>query len=226
MKTAEQALVESILDGLASEDISVIEKAAHVAEQVDSYREHVAATGPKIEKGIHPMTKHDELIRAIAKNVVDRATPAVFDKSAYVKAIERRVAEVHGVTPADGDRVYPSAFTRTIVEDEIGQTLFKAMRAAKGPEVDPPEDEVAEAPVSRGKAHDEMQALADRHHRANPHLSAARAYADVYADKANADLKNRVIAEHLSPKLRTPPGRVVQVAPARAANHGTMARTA
>ena len=224
MKTAEQALVESILDGLASEDISVIEKAAHVAEQVDSYRDHVAATGPKIEKGI-PMTKHDELIRAIAKNVVDRATPAVFDKSAYVKAIERRVAEVHGVTPADGDRVYPSAFTRTIVEDEIGQTLFKAMRFAKGPEVDPPQDEAAEAPVSRGKAHDEMQALADRHHRANPHLSAARAYANVYADKANAELKNRVIGEHLSPKMRTPPGHAVQVAPSRSANHATMVRT-
>ncbi len=220
MKTAEQALVESILDGLASEDISVIEKAAHVAEQVDSYREHVAATGPKIEKGI-PMTKHDELIRAIAKNVVDRATPAVFDKSAYVKAIERRAAEIRKAGRTDAQ-----AFTDCITGDEVGQTLFKAMRAAKGPEVDPPEDEVAEAPVSRGKAHDEMQALADRHHRANPHLSAARAYADVYADKANADLKNRVIAEHLSPKLRTPPGRVVQVAPARAANHGTMARTA
>ena len=90
------------------------------------------------------------------------------------------------------------------------------MQYAKGPEVEG-DVKQEEEPVSRGPAHDKMQALADRYHRANPHLSPARSYSDVYQDKANAELRDAVIAEQLNRErvpyrfTRTPAGHAVTV---------------
>jgi len=101
------------------------------------------------------------------------------------------------------------AFTRIMTLTPEGQLLFKASLRAPGAEPKAPEPE--EEPPSRGEAHDEMQRRADRYHAANPHLSAARAYTDVYSARENADLRNRVIAEHLSPRPRAPAARRLNV---------------
>ena len=56
-------------------------------------------------------------------------------------------------------------------------------------------------PPANGPAHDAMQRLADAHQLDNPDKSPSQAYASVYADPANADLRRRVVAEHVAPRL-------------------------
>jgi len=95
------------------------------------------------------------------------------------------------------------------METAEGRDLFTLYKAAQ-PDAPKPV-EAPEPPISRGAAHDKMQRLADEHRRANPHLSPARAYVDVYQDRANAELRNQVIAEQLSPRPRAHVARRVDV---------------
>jgi hypothetical protein len=141
------------------------------------------------------MSLHDEKIIAIAKNVVaGRCMDAVFERSAYHKAIEKRAAEIrrNGESPQQ-------SYTRAITQDEDGKTLFQAMRHAKGPEVerDAAQDDAKPTAPPLGPAGRRMQALADDHARAYPNKSPAGAYAAVYTDPANAALRNQVRNEDL-----------------------------
>jgi len=120
---------------------------------------------------------------------------------------------------------YEQSFTRMMTETPEGNLFFKA--SLRAPRAEPRAPEPEEEPPSRGEAHDEMQRRADRYHAANPHLSAARAYVDTYMARENAELRNLVIAEHLSPRPRAPAGRRLPYEdPNRnAAVRETMART-
>jgi len=226
-RTPEEALLASILDGLlGDEDLSDIEKATHVIEQVDAYRAHIEkAETPfintlKSTKLEEPnMTYHDEVIRAIATNVIERNTPAVFDESAYLKAIKVHADEVRKAGRSDAQ-----AFADCITTDDIGVSLYQAMRFAKGREVegDEVQDEVQPA-APKGPANQELARLADAHLAAHPELGKdafgrpksdggrAAAHVYVYGHPDNRDLVARVKAEDLAGIPRTPGGHAVTV---------------
>jgi hypothetical protein len=189
---AERALCESLASILA--DDAVVDKATCMAEQIKDYQHYVAQA--RSAKGVSKMSLHDEKIIAIAKNVVaGRCMDAVFEKSAYHKAIERRAEAIRrpGET-AEG------AYTRALMDDPDAKLLKRAMRSAKGSELeegDARQDDVKPAAPPLGPAGRRMQALADDHLRANPKKTPAGAYAAVYAHPANAALREQVKNEDL-----------------------------
>jgi hypothetical protein len=64
----------------------------------------------KIMKGTN-MTLHDETIRAIAKRAVEHGVSAVFEKSSYLKAIERRSSEIRRAGRTDARRLRTASST-------------------------------------------------------------------------------------------------------------------
>ncbi len=167
--TPEDALKMSIQSGL--DDDSVVDKDAWAKEQLDAYRDHV---GKRVtfRKGA-TMALYDELIVNIAKNVVTYGADPVFEKSAFKQAIDGRVFELYKVKPDAGDKVYPAAFTKCITTDPDGIALFKAMRFAKGHEIEvaPPEPP-KERP--KGPAYRRLDALAQDHLRRHSNLTTQR----------------------------------------------------
>ena len=143
------------------------------------------------------MPNPSTIILKNARYVVEYGGEPAFPKSTYYNAINKRAAEIRRA----GETV-EKAFTRCIVDDDVGRTLYKASKQADGPEIegDAVQDFVA-APPTKGPAHDAMQRLADSHNRKFPDKSPAQSYASVYSDPANSELRQRVIAEHLSPRL-------------------------
>jgi len=143
-------------------------------------------------KGMTPMHA------SFRKTLIDAGYVPTIRKSIYDEALESLGDELR--RPGDSDA---KAYTRGM-ETAEGRDLFALYKAAPP---DLPQDDLPEEPQSRGPAHDEMQRKADRHRAANPHLSAARAYSDVYTDRLNAELRDAVVAEHLSPRPRAPAAR-------------------
>ncbi|MFZ0209887.1 MAG: hypothetical protein WAL59_27910 [Roseiarcus sp.] len=188
----EDALRASIASGLADDDIA--DKAAWIAEQTKAYNEHIAKSIVTIRKGATEMSVSDETIIAIAKNVVERGAPAVFAKSAYITAIATRADAIRKAGEST-----QQAFARAITEDDVGRLLYKASKAATGPEVEPAEVEPPKQPSYMGQpGHARMQVLADDYKNANPRLSPAGAYAHVYSHPDNTALREQCKAEHFA----------------------------
>jgi hypothetical protein len=115
------------------------------------------------------------------------------EKHNYVDAIAKRAAELRSPSESDAQ-----AFAKCIVDDDLGKLLYKAMKAAPGPEVKPEPEAKPEAPTFVGPAHAKMHAKAVELRRANPHLSFEGAYAQCYADRHNVALRKQVRDEHLA----------------------------
>ena len=202
---ANDALRLALTSGLI--DDQVVDKAAWVDEQLKQYRTVVGKGAVAIRKGAENMELHDETIVAIAKNVAaGRCTNAVFAKSIYHAAITKRANEIRREGRTDAQ-----AYVDCVTDDEIGRTLFKAMRVADGPDHELAPAEQPKAP-ELGPASAQMQALADDHLKAHPELAERRgvkdggkaaAYAAAYAHPNNHDLRERVKAEHLAALTRS-----------------------
>jgi hypothetical protein len=112
---------------------------------------------------------HESLVLDFAKRQVEGERTGL-EKHDYLAAIEGRAAKLR----ADGESKEQS-FTKTIVDDEIGKLLFKALKRAPGSEVKPapqpsPPSREAEAKLL-GPAHARLHSQAVDHQRANPRLS-------------------------------------------------------
>ena len=97
------------------------------------------AAGPgNTNKGTVSMTDFEKIIRDHESLVLDFAKRQVegertgLEKHDYLAAIEGRAAKLR----ADGESKEQS-FTKTIVDDEIGKLLYKALKRAPGSEVKP-----------------------------------------------------------------------------------------
>jgi hypothetical protein len=117
---------------------------------------------------------HESLVLDFAKRQVEGERTGL-EKHDYLAAIEGRAAKLR----ADGESKEQS-FTKTIVDDEIGKLLFKALKRAPGSEVKPapqpsPPSREAEAKLL-GPAHARLHSQAVDHQRANPRLSYESAY--------------------------------------------------
>jgi hypothetical protein len=194
--SAEDALKQSIQSGLDDDDIK--DKAAWIAAQQKAYDNHVGRRVVAIRKGATEMALHDELIVRIAKNVITQGADPVFEKSAFKQAIDGRVFELYKVKPDAGDKVYPAAFTKCITTDPNGIALFKAMRFAKGHEVEP--SPIPEVPKlsDLGPAHAKLEVLARDHKLANDRKTIEQARSYVYAHPDNVALREACKQEHFA----------------------------
>lgn len=213
--TPAQALAISLATGL--DDPNVVDKGAYVAEQTRDYLEHVA----KLAKGtVVPFRKgdavHQETIVAIAKNVIERGADPVFAKHEYIAAVNKRALEIK----KPSGESFQQAFSRAIsTPGDIGALLYRASKFAQGPETGPNLDVpngsstkpdgtpwpatgpnsstgATKIPAWEGPASAKMRALADDHAKANPRKTEAGAYAAVYTDPKNQELRQAVISEH------------------------------
>ena len=92
------------------------------------------------------------------------------------------------------------AFTRAIVEDEIGKVLFKAMQRAPGPDHVPQVEKSAKpsTPQHIGPAHAKLHSMAVDHQRAHPGQSYAYSHSYIYSHPDNSALRAQVRDEHLA----------------------------
>jgi len=97
-----------------------------------------AAGAGNTDKGTTSMTDFEKIIRDHEILVLDFAKRQIegertgLEKHDYLAAIEGRAAKLR----ADGESKEQS-FTKTIVEEEIGKLLYKALKRAPGAEVKP-----------------------------------------------------------------------------------------
>jgi hypothetical protein len=157
-------------------------------------------------KGTTSMTDFEKIIRDHEVLVLDFAKRQVegertgLEKHDYLAAIENRATKLR----ADGESKEQS-FTKTIVEDEIGKLLYKALKRAPGSEVkpapqpSPPSREAAAALL--GPAHARLHSQAVDHQRANPRLSYESAYSRMYTHPENAGLRAEINREHLAASM-------------------------
>jgi len=140
------------------------------------------------------VVKNDESVVMFAKMQVDGHGTGL-EKSDWLKIIEGRAADIYG------DTITPQrAFAKTITEDETGRLLYKALRAAPGPEVKPapPEKLHAEDDQFHGKpAHALLHSLAVDHAKAHS-MSYSRAYAHLYGKPEHVALRDQIRREHLA----------------------------
>ena len=157
-------------------------------------------------KGTASMTDFEKIIRDHEILVLDFAKRQVegertgLEKHDYLAAIENRAAKLR----ADGESK-EQAFTKTIVDDEIGKLLFKALKRAPGSEVKaapqpaPPSREAAAELL--GPAHAKMHSQAIDFQRANPQHSYESAYSRMYTHPENASLRAEINREHLAASM-------------------------
>jgi hypothetical protein len=142
---------------------------------------------------------HESLVLDFAKRQVEGERTGL-EKHDYLAAIEGRAAKLR----ANGESKEQS-FTKTIVEDEIGKLLYKALKRAPGSEVKPapqpaPPSREAEATLL-GPAHARLHSQAVDHQRANPRLSYESAYSRMYTAPENAGLRAEINREHLAASM-------------------------
>jgi hypothetical protein len=142
---------------------------------------------------------HEILVLDFAKRQVEGEQTGL-EKHDYLAAIENRATKLR----ANGESKEQS-FTKTIVEDEIGKLLYKALKRAPGAEVKPAPQPV---PPSReesarllGPAHARLHSQAVDHQRANPRLSYESAYSRMYTHPENAGLRAEINREHLAASM-------------------------
>jgi hypothetical protein len=150
-------------------------------------------------KGTVSMTDFEKIIRDHEVLVLDFAKRQVegertgLEKHDYLAAIEGRAAKLR----ADGESKEQS-FTKTIVDDEIGKLLYKALKRAPGSEVKPAPQPAPPSPEAAarllGPAHAKMHSMAIDFQRANPRHSRERIHGIV----------TRAHTVELTPRRRTP----------------------
>jgi hypothetical protein len=142
---------------------------------------------------------HESLVLDFAKRQVEGERTGL-EKHDYLAAIEGRAAKLR----ADGESKEQS-FTKTIVEDEIGKLLYKALKRAPGSEVKPAPQPAPPGPEAAanllGPAHAKMHSQAVDHQRANPRLSYEAAYSRMYTHADNAGLRAEINREHLAASM-------------------------
>jgi hypothetical protein len=142
---------------------------------------------------------HEILVLDFAKRQVDGERTGL-EKHDCLAAIEGRAAKLR----TDGESKEQS-FTKTIVEDEIGRLLYKALKSAPGAEVKPAPQPATPSPEEAAKllgpAHARMHSQAVDHQRANPRLSYEAAYSRMYTHADNAGLRAEINREHLGASM-------------------------
>jgi hypothetical protein len=205
--TAEQCLKESLMSGFEDPDIDL---ASWLNQQVEAYGAHVGKRVVPFKKGATEMDVSTQTLVAIAKGVIERGASPIYEKHVYIGAIAALADEIKKAGESTAQ-----AFTRAITQDESGRVLYQCLKFAKGPEVEPfqvspngtaaspwptpgPSSSAAatKIPPWAGPNHARMQSLADDHLAANPRKSPASAYAAVYTDPRNLELRQAVVAEH------------------------------
>ncbi|SFK83508.1 hypothetical protein [Methylocapsa palsarum] len=141
--------------------------------------------------------RNDVADAAVAKKIYDGVFAGTLDAKKY--QINNLIRTRAGDIRKDSESP-EQAFTRCITEDAAGKLLFKAMKAARGPEIEghAPQDNVPrKEPEFIGPAHARLHSLAVDHMRAHPGLTYAGSYTYLYSHKDNADLRAAVKAEHM-----------------------------
>ena len=131
-----------------------------------------------------------------ARAALEYGFAPAFPKSTYIDAINKRAAAIQ----APGETV-EKAFTRCIVDDEIGKLLYQVSKRAAGPEIedDDVRDDVKPMKFSDlGPAHAKLEVLARDHRMAHPAMSIEGARSAVYTNQANADLREQIKQEHFA----------------------------
>jgi hypothetical protein len=143
------------------------------------------------------VVKDDSSVLMFAKMQIEGRGTGL-EKHDWLKIIKGRAADLYGetVTPEQ-------AFSRTIVEDETGRLLYKALKAAPGFEVkpatgwnetkgpaDPKQDFI-------GPAHAKLHPMAVDHQRAHSGMSYQQAYSHLYSRPENQALREEIKSEHM-----------------------------
>jgi hypothetical protein len=127
-----------------------------------------------------------------------------FEKHELYTAISKRAEQLRGP-----NETVAQAFTRTITKDEMGVRMYAALKVAPGVEVKPIDAPTAGSgpktrpgeprPKGAGGSADEIMAeMARDAQRRNGKFSYEQAYASVFADPANRELRDRLRREHLA----------------------------
>ena len=148
----------------------------------------------------HKVLPSDESIVMFAKIALNQGRSPGIEKHDFYDAIVKRADELR----ADGESPQ-QAFSKTIMGDETGRLLYKAMQIAPGAELKPVAQPV---PPSReesarllGPAHARLHSQAVDHQRANPRLSYEAAYSRMYTHPENASLRAEINREHLAASM-------------------------
>jgi hypothetical protein len=193
--TPEEALRAAIESGFADDEI--VDKAAWIEQQLKDYRDHVAKRAVAFRKGDSKVDRETENLVAFAKIAIDQGRSPGLKKSDFIAGIQKRAATIRKAGETDAQ-----AFTRAMTEDEIGKALYRASKVASGPEVEPvPVEPRTDNLRPIGPAHARMEALAADHLKANPRKSKESAFATVYTDPRNAELREACVREQMAHSL-------------------------
>jgi hypothetical protein len=150
-----------------------------------------------IRKGAEDMDQNSENLMMFAKMAIDQGRSPGLSKSVFIAGITLRADAIR----KNGESA-AQAFARTMVDDEIGKTLWAASKVAPGPEIEPDDDDIpfggSPPPAKLGPAHAKMQTLADDHLKANPRKSKEGAFAHVYTHPDDIALREACKAEHFA----------------------------
>jgi hypothetical protein len=115
-----------------------------------------------------------------------------FEKSHFIDAIQVRADAIYP------DRLSPqSRFAKALTEDEVGRTLYAAVKRAPGSEVKPGSDTPeVEATRPMSEAETRLHVLATDHAKAHS-MSYAAAYSYLYGHNDHRDLREQIRNEHL-----------------------------
>lgn len=140
----------NLLKDIVVDEISSVDKSANPHSRVLlAKRDDTKGDGKMSDEAIK-----QTLFYKSAENCLNWGTPPTFSRADYHTAITKRAADLKRAGESDAQ-----AFTRTITDDEIGKTIYRASKFASGPEVEPKEETKPE-PKVLGPAHAKMQALA------------------------------------------------------------------
>jgi hypothetical protein len=150
------------------DDDDIVNKRAFIDQQVKDFQAYVAKGGVvTIRKGgATDMDISTQTIIAIAKGVIERGAPPVYEKHVFIKAIAKRADEIRKA----GESTQKS-FARAITADDLGKLLYSASKAASGPELEPAPVETPAPPAPLGPAHAAMDVLAADKLKANPRMT-------------------------------------------------------
>ena len=138
----------------------------------------------------------DESIVMFAKIALNQGRSPGLEKNEFYDAIMKRAEALR----ADGETPQ-QAFSKTIVEDEIGKLLYKAMQIAPGSEVKPAPQPAPRSPEAAarllGPAHARLHSLAVDHQRAHSGMTYEQAFSHLYSRPENGPLREKIKSEHM-----------------------------
>jgi hypothetical protein len=188
--TPEDALKQSIASGLADDEI--IDQAAWIAAQTKAYNDHVAKGVVDIRKGATNVDRNSETLMMFAKMAIDQGRSPGLTKSVFIAGITLRADAIRKAGESAAQ-----AFTRALVDDEIGKTLWAAAKVSLGPELEPAPVEAPKQPSYMGQpGHAKLEVLARDHQLQNPRKTIEQARSHVYSAPENTALRSQCQQEH------------------------------